>query len=128
MGEDRTVLEAAKKMKEKFIGSVVVIGPGGKRTLFTERDLVMKVVAQEKDPASLRLRDVPTDKPVRVGSGETCSHCLDLMRDNRCRHLMAYDGEKFEGIIALRDVVLTMLEEREDLISHLEKYIDGSLW
>jgi len=123
----KTALDAARLMTGKYIGSVVVTGTGGKPLLFTERDLMMKVVGQGKDPAQFVLKDIVDPCPVTVGPEEKCSKCLDLMKEHRCRHLMVFNGDEFVGLVTLRAMVRLMLEEKEDLITYLERYITGSL-
>lgn len=127
MEEGQTVLDAAKKMAEKYIGSVVVNGSDGRCGLFTERDLMMKVVGQGKDPANTLLKDVVSGESVKVAPDEKCSRCLELMKEKRTRHLMVFEDGKFVGIVALRAMVQLMLEEKEELIGFLNKYITGSI-
>lgn len=122
--QDSTVLEAAKVMVERQIGSVVVDGDGGVRGIFTERDL-MRLVAQQQDPARTRLRQVMRTQLVRVGPHDSIEHSLELMRAHRCRHLLVYEDEKLVGIISLRDLAALMLEEKEAMVEQLTKYITG---
>ncbi len=123
--EDKTVLDAVNLMTEKYIGSVVVIGDSSIKGLFTERDLMMRVVAQRRDPATVKLRDVMPDNFPTVSPDDSCDHCLDLMHEHGCRHLLVYEEEKFVGLVSLRDLVVLMLEEKEDLITQLKNYIAG---
>jgi CBS domain-containing protein len=121
--ENRSALEAAKLMTEEFIGSVVVTGSSGIHGLFTERELMMKVVGKGKDPEKVKLKDVMRATPIKVSVNDTPGHCLDLMKEHRCRHLLVFDGDEFMGIVSLRDMVALMIDEKEELIGHLERYI-----
>jgi CBS domain-containing protein len=121
--ENKSVLDAAKLMTEEFIGSVVVTSPSGIRGLFTERELMMNVVARGQDPEKVRIKDVMTDNPIKVSPSATASSCLDLMKEHRCRHLLVFEGDEFVGIASLRDMVALMIDEKEELIQHLERYI-----
>jgi len=125
IGEHSTALEAAMLMTEKYIGALVVTGTSGIVGLFTERDLMMRVVGEQRDPPNVIIRDVISKKAVKVGPEETCDRCLDLMKENRCRHLLVFDSDEFVGIVSLRDIVALMIEEREDMISRLKEYISG---
>lgn len=125
LDEDSTALEAAQLMTERFIGSVVVTGPHAVRGIFTERDLVKRVVAAGHDPARVRLRAVMREDLVHVGPRESVERCLALMKQRRCRHLLVFDGEECVGIVSLRDLVALMLEEKEQLIQQLTRYIAG---
>jgi CBS domain-containing protein len=121
--ENKTVLDAAKLMTEEFIGSVVVTNASGIRGLFTERELMMNVVGKGKDPGTVQVKDVMMRDPVRVAPTDTASICLDLMEKHRCRHLLVFDGHEFVGIVSLRDMVVLMIDEKEELIQQLQRYI-----
>ncbi|GMQ99749.1 MAG: CBS domain-containing protein [Zetaproteobacteria bacterium] len=125
INEHSTALEAAILMTSKYIGALVVKGEQGIAGLFTERDLMMQVVGAQRNPSDVVIKDVMSEKTVKVGSGETCDRCLDLMKENRCRHLLVFDGDEFIGIVSLRDIVALMIEEREEMISRLKEYISG---
>jgi len=125
IGEHSTALEAATLMTGKYIGALVVTGSKGIVGLFTERDLMMQVVGEQRNPPDVTIKDVISGKTVRVGPEETCDRCLDLMKENRCRHLLVFDGDEFVGIVSLRDIVALMIKEREDMISRLREYISG---
>jgi len=123
--ENSTTLEAATLMTGKYIGAVIVTGALGIVGLFTERDLMMAVVGAERNPSDTVIKDVMSEKVVKVTPEETCDRCLDLMKENRCRHLLVFDGEEFVGLVSLRDIVALMIEEREEMISRLQEYISS---
>lgn len=121
---NQTVLDAARVMAERFIGSVVVTVSSNVKGIFTERDL-MRVVAQQQDPAQVTLKEVMRSDLISVNAHESVDRCLDLMKENKCRHLLVFEGEQLAGIVSLRDLVAIMLEEKEELIGQLTKYITG---
>lgn len=121
--ENRSALEAAILMTEEFIGSVVVTGDSGVVGIFTERDLMMRVVGKKLDPEKVKIKDVMTKELAKVSPGDTADHCLNLMKERRCRHLLVFAGNEFVGIVSLRDVVTLMIDEKEELIEYLQKYI-----
>jgi len=123
--ENSTALEAAEQMTKRYIGSLIVTGKMGFRGLFTERDLMMDVVGEDRDASSTKLADIVREDFVRVTPQETAEHCLDLMREHRCRHLLVFDGEDFVGLVSLRHMVVLLLEEKEQLISRLKEYISA---
>ncbi|MES0372531.1 MAG: CBS domain-containing protein [Mariprofundaceae bacterium] len=123
--EGSTVLDAARLMTSKYIGSVIVSGRMGVTGLFTERDLMMLVVGEGKDPAKVLLSDVVVENFVKVTPQDSGSTCLDLMKEHRCRHLLVFDGEDFIGIVSLRDMVALLMEEKEHLIVSLNEYISA---
>ncbi|UCH53957.1 MAG: CBS domain-containing protein [Pseudomonadota bacterium] len=119
-------LEAARLMSERFIGSVVVTDETGRvRGLFTERDLMKRVVGEGRDPAATPLKEVMRTDVVTVSANESVERCLDLMRQHRTRHLMVFDDGEFRGLVSLRDLVLLLLDEKEQLIQELTHYINS---
>jgi len=121
--ENATVLEATLLMAKKEIGSVVVTSNSAIKSLFTERDLMKKVVAEKRDPNTLKIKDVMSTDLVKITSDEAPERCLQLMEEKQCRHLLVFDDDEFVGIISLRDLVAWMLKEREKMISELQGYI-----
>lgn len=121
--ENKSILDVAILMTEEFIGSVVITNSSGICGLFTERELVMKVVGKRKDPETVKIKDVMTTNPIKVNPNDTASHCLDLMKEYRCRHLLVFEGDEFVGIVSIRDMVALMIDEKEELIEHLKHYI-----
>jgi CBS domain-containing protein len=122
LDENKSVLDAAAVMVERYIGSVVVTSASTVSGIFTERDL-MRVIAQHQDPASTKLKGVMRTDIVRAKPTDSVEDCLGLMRANRCRHLLVYDDEEFVGIVSLRDLAALMLEQKESLVEELTKYI-----
>jgi signal-transduction protein with cAMP-binding, CBS, and nucleotidyltransferase domain len=119
---NQSVANAAKVMTERYIGSVVVTTNSDVQGIFTERDL-MRVVAQQLDPAIVKLADVMRTDLAKVDMDDSVDHCLQVMKARRCRHLLVFDGVALIGIISLRDLVSLMLEEKEELVSQLTQYI-----
>ncbi|MDX8395887.1 MAG: CBS domain-containing protein [Mariprofundaceae bacterium] len=125
LDDSSTTLEAAEIMIKHYIGSVVVSNAWGIKGVFTERDLMVHVIGENKKASDVKLEDVVSDAYVKVLPTDDTSHCLNLMKEHRCRHLLVFDGEDFIGVLSLRDVVTLMLEEKEHLIHQLEAYISG---
>jgi len=123
--ESKSTLEAAILMTEEFIGAVVVTNSSGIAGIFTERDLMMRVVGKKKDPEKVKIRDVMSNAPPKVSPKDTTSDCLDLMKNQRCRHLLVFADNEFVGIVSLRDLVALMIEEKEELIESLNRYINS---
>ncbi len=119
------VLDAATLMAEEGVGSVVITSSSKITGIFTERDLMMRVVGKKRDPESVRIKDVMTTDMAIVSPKDTANHCLNLMKERRCRHLLVFDGDEFVGIVSLRDMVALMMEEKEDLIAYLHQYISS---
>jgi len=123
--ESHSVLDAATLMAEEFVGSVVITSSSKIAGIFTDRDLMMRVVGKKRDPERARIKDVMTKDVVIVSPKDTASYCLNLMKDHRCRHLLVFDGDEFVGMVSLRDMVALLLEEKEALIGYLQQYISS---
>ncbi len=122
---NHSVLEASALMAEEFVGSVVITSASKITGIFTERDLMMRVVGKKRDPERARIKDVMTKDVVTVSPKDTANYCLNLMKEHRCRHLLVFDGDEFVGIVSLRDMVALLMEEKEALIAYLHQYISS---
>ena len=123
LDENRTTHEAAVLMFEKHIGSVVVTRESRVIGLFTERDLIRDMAQKRRDPITVKIREVMRPEFVRVSPAERGERCIELMKLHQCRHLLVFDDDAFVGIISLRDLLLVLLEEKEELIRQLTRYV-----
>lgn len=123
LDENKTAWDAAVLMCDKHIGSVVVTRKSQVVGLFTERDLIHRVVRERRDPEKVAIKEVMRAKVPMVAPDETGEKCIGLMKQHKCRHLMVYDNDAFVGIISLRDLLVLLLEEKEELIRQLTKYV-----
>ena len=118
-----TVLEALEVMAEMEIGAVVVIDNEHLVGIFSERDYARKVVLQGKASKDTPVREIMTDTVVCVRPEQTVDDCMNLMTDNRIRHLPVLEHKRVIGVISIGDVVKEMLSEKEFVIKQLESYI-----
>lgn len=103
---DATVRDAAKLMSQKHVASVVVTtGNTHVEGIFTERDLINRVVAPGGDPDSLALSDVMTKHPVVISPDSTVRQALAEMKDNDLRHLPVMRGDSLVGVVSMRDFI-----------------------
>ncbi len=105
-----TVLEAAKKMAAKRIGGLVVVEYGRPIGLVTERDILWKVTAKEKNPKKLSVREVMSSPVVTVSPLATLRAAARTMIDHNVRRLVVTHLDDVEGIVTARDVVEGFLE------------------
>ena len=108
---ETTVLDAAKKMAAKNIGAVMIVEHENLRGIFTERDVMCRVLAKELDPATTRLNDVMTPDPRTVSPEKTYGHALVMMQENGFRHAPVVENGKPIGIISARNAMDPDLEE-----------------
>ena len=118
-----TVLETVRAMVERNIGAVPVIHAGQLVGIFSERDLMRRVVAEGRDARSTCMAEVMTDDPLAVGTGEDLETCMALMRRHGFRHLpVCHDGH-LVGMVSLRDILLHDLNEKDDEVRMMRAYI-----
>lgn len=110
---DATVLEAARFMMEHNIGALPVLRNGGLAGIFSERDIMNRVVAIGRMPGTTKVFEVMTANPKSVSTDETVENCLFLMREFGFRHLPIVDGQELRGLISLRDLLLRYFSLKE---------------
>ncbi|MGB8987768.1 MAG: CBS domain-containing protein [Candidatus Sulfotelmatobacter sp.] len=100
-----TVLEAARLMMENNIGAVPVLRNGELAGIFSERDIMNRVVAVGRTPGHTVVAEVMTANPRAVNVDETVEECLFIMQEFGFRHLPIVEGKQVRGLVSLRDIV-----------------------
>lgn len=118
-----TVRAAARNMAERHIGAVL-IGEGDRLMgIFTERDLLIRVVARGLDPDATPLTAVMTPDPDTVGPDDLASLALERMRTSGYRHVPVVEDGKVVGIVSLRDLYAAAKRELEEDLQQREAFI-----
>jgi CBS domain-containing protein len=113
VGENQTVLDAAKKLAELNIGSMPICGEDDRlKGMITDRDIVVKVLAQGKDPGSTKAGELGEGKPVTIGADDSVDEALRTMKDHKVRRLPVIDGHDLVGIVSQADLARTIDEEK----------------
>lgn len=120
-----SVLDAAKLMNEHHIGAVVVSTDSKVVGIFTERDILNRVVAAGRDPATTLVKDVMTSPVAVCAPRTTRDECRAVMRGKRIRHLPVVQDEKLMGIVSIGDILLEAEADHEDTIRYLYEYMMG---
>jgi CBS domain-containing protein len=110
---DSSVLEAARYMMEQRIGALPVLRNGELVGIFSERDIMNRVVAVGRLPGSTKVSEVMTANPKAVGIDETVENCMYLMREFGFRHLPILDGKELKGLVSSRDILLRYISLKE---------------
>ena len=110
---NRTVLEAARYMMEHGVGAVPVLRDGNLAGIFSERDIMNRVVAVGRTPGTTTVSEVMTANPRAVAADESIEECLFIMREFGFRHLPIVDGKELKGLVSLRDVLMHQAAEIE---------------
>ncbi len=122
---EQTVCDVVKAMVDRNIVAVPVLRDGELVGIFSERDLMKRVVAEGLDPATTRVRQVMTADPLTVGPQEEIQTCMMLMRRHGFRHIPLCDGKVLKGMISLRDLMLHDLDEKDHEVRMMRAYIQA---
>jgi CBS domain-containing protein len=122
----QTVLEAVKLMVEHNIGAVPVLQDGQLVGIFSERDLMSRVVAEGKDAAHTKVSAVMTEDPLTIAPNDNLETCMTLMKRHGFRHLPVCSGREVKGVISLRDILLQNLDEKDDEVRMMRAYLHSS--
>lgn len=123
----QTVLDVARLMVERNIGAVPVVADGVLIGIFSERDLMKRVVVEGRDPARTPVSEVMTDQPLTVEPHTTMDECRQLMHRHGFRHLPVCEGRKLRGVVSLRDIVLHDLDEKDGEVRMMRAYIQSEI-
>ena len=124
MKHSASVQDAAEFMAARNVGAVCVVDDEGKLLgVFSERDVVKRVVLQKSDPSSVRVGDVTSELRAVIRCDETPHQALERMELIGTRHLPVVDGERWVGMLSMRDLMRVELSEQGDEIKLLHEYI-----
>ena len=119
-----TALDAAEYMADRKIGAVCVLDPEGKLCgIFSERDLLNRVVVRKLDPAAVPIRDVMSEPRAVIDCADTPHEALERMERIGSRHLPVVDGDKFIGMLSMRDIMRVEISEQGAELQLLHEYI-----
>jgi CBS domain-containing protein len=100
-----TLTDAAKQMRDADVG-VLIVNEGNMYAMVTDRDIVVRAVAEDKDPASTRLSEVITNDLIAVSPDDDQEVAVELMRTHAVRRLPVMDGEELVGVVSLGDLAV----------------------
>jgi CBS domain-containing protein len=113
IGEDDTLIDAARMMRELDVGALPICGNDDRlRGMLTDRDIVVKCLADGGDPTTVRSGDLAQGKPVTVGADDDIEVVLATMSEHAVRRLPVIDGHDLVGIVSQADVALNVDESR----------------
>ena len=112
-GENDTVADAAKQLKELNVGSMPICGEDDRlKGMITDRDIVVRVIAEGKDPAQTKVGELAQGKPVTIGADDSIEEALDVMSQHKIRRLPVIDGHDLVGIVSQADIATELPEEK----------------
>src|SRR3989338_314458 len=118
-----TVAETARFMTEKRVGALPVVDGNKLVGLFSERDVITRVVSKGVDPEKTLVKDIMTTSLIVASEDESLDRCLKKMQKGHCRHLPVVSGENLVGFVSLRDLLQRDITEKEQNLEYLHSYI-----
>jgi CBS domain-containing protein len=113
VGENDTVQEAAKRLAELDVGAMPICGEDERlKGMLTDRDIVVKVLAQGKEPADVRAGELAQGKPVTIGADDSVDEALQTMKEHGVRRLPVIDGHDLVGMVSQADVARNLDDEK----------------
>ena len=113
VGENETLVEAARKMKQLDVGALPICGEDNRlKGMLTDRDIVVKCIAEGGDPNSAKAGDFAEGKPVTIGADDPAEEILRTMSQYKVRRLPVIDGHDLVGIVSQADVARALPEKK----------------
>ena len=113
IGENDSVLDAAKLLADLDVGAVPICGEDDRlKGMLTDRDIVVKVLAQGKDPSQTTAGELGEGKPVTIGADDSVSEAISTMKEHAVRRLPVIDGHDLVGIVSQADLATNIDEEK----------------
>jgi CBS domain-containing protein len=114
IGENETIQDAARRMADLDVGALPICGEDNRlKGMLTDRDIVVKVLAQGGDPSSTRASEVADQgEVVTIGADDSVDEALATMKDHKVRRLPVIDGHELVGIVSQGDLAKSIDEEK----------------
>jgi CBS domain-containing protein len=113
VGEEESLLDAAKKMADLDVGALPICGEDNRlKGMLTDRDIVVKALAQGKDPRNVTAGEFAQGKPVTIGADDDAQEILRTLAQHQVRRLPVIDGHQLIGIVALADVARALPDQK----------------
>ena len=123
--DEDPVLEAIQLMADKHIGALPVMRNGELVGVISERDYARKVILLGRSSAETPVWQIMSSPVVTIGPDEGVRHCMEIMTHRRIRHLPVVEDGRMVGVISIGDLVRAVIEEQEQTIEQLERFIAG---
>jgi len=113
VGVNDSIIDASKKLQKLNIGAMPICGEDDRlKGMLTDRDIVIKVLAEGRDPNTVTAGELGEGKPVTIGADDDINLLIDTMAKHKVRRLPVIDGHKLIGIVSQADVAKNIDEEQ----------------
>jgi CBS domain-containing protein len=113
IGENDTLADAARRLAELDVGAMPICGEDNRlKGMLTDRDIVVKALAQGRDPSSTRAGELAEGKPVTIGADDSVDLALRTMKDHKVRRLPVIDGHDLIGVVSQADLAKSIDEDK----------------
>jgi CBS domain-containing protein len=120
------VLAAIRMMAERGVGALPVLRDGRLAGIVSERDYARKVILMGRASADTPVSQIMSSPAITVSPEDRVHRCMELMTEKRIRHLPVVDeGGRMVGMVSIGDLVRAVIEEQQETIEQLEKFIAG---
>jgi signal-transduction protein with cAMP-binding, CBS, and nucleotidyltransferase domain len=123
---NESVAGVARRMADLHVGAILVLAEEQLRGLFSERDLMKRVVVEGRDPETTRVGEVMSTDLCTIDEDCTLEEALECMDQNNCRHLPVMRRGQVCGFLSMRDLMKFELDRRTEELHHLKAYVHGS--
>jgi len=120
-----SVMDAVRKMNCEKVGGLLVCVEGRMVGIFTERDVLSRIVDPGRDPDATKVSDVMTSEVMTVRSKTSVHEAMAIITEKRCRHLPVIDEGKLMGVVSSGDLTRWVSRSQEGHIQDLMNYITG---
>ena len=113
VGAEDTLADAARKMRDLDVGALPICGDDNRlKGMITDRDIVVKCIAEGGDPKQTKVSELAEGKPVTIGADDSVEEALDTMKSHGVRRLPVIEGHELIGILSQADVAKNLPEDR----------------
>jgi CBS domain-containing protein len=105
VGENESLIDAAQKMARLDVGALPICGEDDRlKGMLTDRDIVTRVLAEDKDPRQVKAGELADGKPVTIGADDPAEEALRTMKEHKVRRLPVIDGHTLIGVVSQGDL------------------------
>jgi signal-transduction protein with cAMP-binding, CBS, and nucleotidyltransferase domain len=124
--EHESVADVARKMAALHVGAILVLNGDQLRGVFSERDLMKRVVLEQRDPGQTPVGEVMTKEVATIDALASIEEAMEAMQTHNCRHLPVTCGAQVSGFLSMRDVMNFELARKTEELSHMRAYIGSA--